>query len=289
MGNGRLVKIADTQLFVDERGANNGFPVIVLHGGPGLDHRMFGDYLDPLSDDGRFRLVLVDERAQGRSDRSAAPDTWTLERMAADISDLARAMDLTSYAVFGHSFGAFLALQHAVDFPGAARATIVSAGVASSRWLARVDDELATFEPIELRDQVASAWAREAIAHTEDEVESLLVDQLPFHFRDPQDPRIGEYIRRTAGARYAPDVLRHFATIDYGGIEVEDRLSKVSQPVLVFSGRHDRTCAVAAGEDMAGQLPHSQFVVFENSGHMFFVEEQAGFLASLSEFLGQQL
>ena len=26
----------------------NGFPLIVLHGGPGLDHHEFGDYLDPI-------------------------------------------------------------------------------------------------------------------------------------------------------------------------------------------------------------------------------------------------
>src|SRR5919202_1050478 len=45
----------------------DGFPVIVLHGGPGLDHTMFRPYLDPLGDD--FRLLYVDERGQGRSDR----------------------------------------------------------------------------------------------------------------------------------------------------------------------------------------------------------------------------
>ena len=46
----------------------------------------------------------------------------------------------------------------------------------------------------------------------------------------------------------APDVLRHFATADYGGIEVEDRLGEVTEPTLVLCGRHVRTCVVAAGE-----------------------------------------
>lgn len=43
-----------------------GYPLIVLHGGPGLDHYEFADYLDPLCD--QFRLILVDMRAQGQSD-----------------------------------------------------------------------------------------------------------------------------------------------------------------------------------------------------------------------------
>ena len=45
---GELVDIGDTKLFVEARG--EGFPVVVLHGGPGLDHHEFADYLDPLVD-----------------------------------------------------------------------------------------------------------------------------------------------------------------------------------------------------------------------------------------------
>ena len=86
---GRLVEVADTKLYVEERGEPSGFPLLVFHGGPGLDHTWFGDYLDPLTEGGRYRLVLADERACGRSDRAAPRQTWTLERMAQDVSDLA--------------------------------------------------------------------------------------------------------------------------------------------------------------------------------------------------------
>ncbi len=85
--DGELVRIDDTSLFVVERGS--GYPVIVLHGGPGLDHHEFADYLDPLTDE--FRLLLVDQRANGRSERPPE-STWTLERMAQDVIMLARAM-----------------------------------------------------------------------------------------------------------------------------------------------------------------------------------------------------
>lgn len=88
-----------------------------------------------------------------------------------------------------------------------------------------------------------------------------------------------EYLRRTAGlARYAPDVIRDFSSQDYGGIDVEDRLGEVTHPVLVLGGRHDRTCAVGASQDMARRLPHAELVVFEDSAHMMFAEEQDRFL-----------
>src|SRR5215475_641653 len=284
---GRLVEVADTKLYVEERGEPSAFPLLVFHGGPGLDHTTFGDYLDPLTDGGSYRLVLADERACGRSDRTAPRGTWTLERMAQDVSDLAASLGVRDrYATLGHSYGAFLVLQHAVDHPGEPRGTIVSAGIAAARWLEEVGRQLAAFEPVELREQVTSSWARETEVQTEDEVNTLIEDQLPFHFREPRGAALREYVRRTAGlARYAPDVIRHFAAQDYGGIDVEDRLGEVTHPVLVLAGRHDRTCAVGASQDMARRLPNAELVVFEDSAHMMFAEEQDSFLTTVRRFL----
>jgi proline-specific peptidase len=276
---GRLVPIGDTRLHVVERGS--GYPLLVLHGGPGLDHRMFGDYLDALGDE--HRLLLVDQRAQGRSDRPPE-ETWTLEQMAADVAALARALELDEYAVLGHSYGAFVALQNAVDHPGAAARTIVSSGLPSARFLANVEANLAAFEPVELRERVTASWAREQHVRTQDEVAELLHDQLPFHFGDPTGD-LADYERRTEGAVYSPEVLRRFANEEYGGIEVEDRLGEIPQPVLVLAGRHDRTCSVEASEAMAAGIPSSELVVFEESGHMTFVEENERYLQVVRDFL----
>jgi proline iminopeptidase len=277
---GRLVPIGDTRLHIDERG--QGAPLMILHGGPGLDHHMFGDYLDPLAD--RRRLIFVDQRGQGRSER-APQDTWSIEQMAADVSGLAASLELERFAVLGHSFGAFVALQHAVDFPGEASHTIVSSGVPSARYLEHVQENLASFEPESLRAQVASSWAREASAQTAEEIASLLHDQMPFHFADPIDARIADYERRTAGAIYSPDVLRYFAQQEYGGIEVEEKLGRVLEPVLVLAGARDRVCSRPAAEAMARGVPDGRLVVFENSGHMTFVEENERYLEVVRRFL----
>ena len=276
------VNIGDTRLYVVERG--QGYPLIVLHGGPGLDHHEFADYLDPLCD--QFRLILVDMRAQGKSD--VCPEkTWTLEQMAKDVVSLANALGLEKYAVLGHSYGAFVALQNAVDFPGAAAQTIVSGGVPSSRFLEVVDQNLAESEPESLRKQVADSWAREAQAQTQADFASLMHDQMPFHFGDPLDPRIAEYEARTADTIYSPAVLRHFSKEEYGGIEVEDRLKDVTQPVLVCTGRLDRVCTVAAAEAIAQGVPGSELVIFERSGHMTFVEENERYLRVVRDFLNK--
>ena len=281
---GRYVDIGDTRLYVVERG--NGYPLLVFHGGPGLDHHSFGNYLDPLADE--YRLILVDQRSNGRSDR-APEETWTLEQMAADVSALAQALELGQYAVLGHSYGAFVVLQHAVEFPDDAAQTIVSSGIPSARFLEHVSKNLAAFEPVELREQVTSSWEREKSVQTQEEVAELLHDQWPFQFADPHDPRIEEYERRTAGSIYSTDVLRRFASAEYGGIEVEDRLHDVTQPVLVLAGRHDRTCSVEASQAIAAGAPRGELVVFESSGHMTFVEENDAYVRTVRDFLKRHI
>jgi proline iminopeptidase len=206
--------------------------------------------------------------------------------MAQDVVMLGRAMDLERYAVLGHSFGAFVALQQAIDFPGMATATIVSSGVPSMRFVeAAVERELRALEPPELREQVEASWERESGAQTAEDVAEILRDQWPFHFADPADPRIEEYVRRSAGGRYDAAVLRHFATEGIAGIEVEDRLGEVGSPLLVLAGRHDRTCPVEAAEAIAAGVPGARLEVFERSGHMAFVEEQEAWLGAVRSFL----
>ncbi len=61
----RQLDVGDTRLQAVLRGPENLPPLIVLHGGPGLDHTEFADYLDPLTD--TVRLVLLDGRSRRRA------------------------------------------------------------------------------------------------------------------------------------------------------------------------------------------------------------------------------
>lgn len=283
---GRLVPVHDTHLFIAERGDPDGLPLLMLHGGPGLDHTTFGDYLDPLGS--RYRLVLVDGRAQGRSDRDSDPASWTLQQHASDVSAVAAALGAPRYAVLGHSYGALVALQHAADAPGAAVATVASGGVPAARYFEQVPKGLAVFEPEEMRAQVTASWEREATVGTEQECAQLLADQMPWHFADPRDPRIAEYAEQTAHLRYAPDVLRA-ASLEGGGltIDVEQELPRVPQPLLACTGRHDRTCVPAASERIAELAPRGELHIFESAGHMSFVEAPQEYLEVVGGFLAR--
>lgn len=271
--DGRIVALDDGgELFIVEHGS--GYPVMLLHGGPGLDHHEFRPWLDPLGDMG-LRLIYVDGRGQGRSPR-VDPATLSLRGFAQDIDRLAAALDLTEYAVLGHSFGAIIALSHALE-RGSAAQYVISAGVASSEALmADVEREIDRFEPAAMREQIRRSWAEEPRLQTVEQARANTAAQMPFHFWEMGDA----YSRfmQSDETVYAPDVLAHFAAQGYGDFEWLDHLRWIRKPMLVIVGRFDRTCTLARSEEIHHEVEGSDLVVIEKAAHMAHIEQPRAYM-----------
>lgn len=251
-----------------------GFPLIVLHGGPGLDHQMFRPYLDPLAAD--YRLLYVDERGQGRSER-VDPVTLSLDGFARDVDLLAQALRLDRFAVLGHSFGAIIATYHATEL-GTASAYVISGGAdESSAMLADVEASLAAMG--EAGKPIAASWEDEKTVQTEEQLKQLLRVQMPFHFHREPPPGYGE---ETVGS---PDVLRHFANAGYGDFDYRPKLGRVAKPTLVVVGEHDRTTTPRAARILHEGIAGSELVLIPGAGHLSFVEQTDVYLDAVRRFL----
>jgi proline iminopeptidase len=163
----------------------------------------------------------------------------------------------------------------------------VSAGVPAARYLEAVDEALARFEPAELRGQVIDSWRREGLARSPIDVDRIMVDQLPFHFADPHDARIGDLLAAMREGRYTPEVLAASADAPAGELDLEDRLGEVAHPMLVLAGRHDRVCTLTAAEAIAAGVPGAELCVLEHSAHMGFVEEPDAYRDAVRGFLAR--
>jgi proline iminopeptidase len=259
-------------LYVKQVG--EGFPLIVLHGGPGLDHTGFRPYLDPLGDE--FRLLYVDERGQGRSER-VDPQSLTLEVFARDVDLLAQALGLDEFALLGHSFGAIVTTWHAINLGTAAAYVISGGGDSSEKLMADVQASLDAMG--EKGVPIAESWEHEKSVETEEELKELLRVQLPFHFAGEPPPGYGE---DTIGT---PDVLRHFANLGYGDFDYTPDLNRVERPTLVIVGEHDRATTSRAARALQEGIAGSELVVLPGVGHMSFVEAPDDYLAAVRLFL----
>jgi pimeloyl-ACP methyl ester carboxylesterase len=75
--------------FVDAHGVliyyqtlGQGAPLLIVHGGPGASHDYFLPYLLPLAR--HHKLIFIDERGSGKSEKLDDPSGYTVENMVED-------------------------------------------------------------------------------------------------------------------------------------------------------------------------------------------------------------
>jgi proline-specific peptidase len=262
-------------IYVADLGGD-GIPLIVLHGGPGLDHTHLRPWLDPLNE--VARVIYVDERGQGRSER-VDPQTLSLEVFARDVDRLAEALELNRFALLGHSFGAIITTWHAVNVGTAVGYVISGGGDSSAALMADVGASLEAMG--EEGKAIADSWEWEKTVETPEDCAELIRIQTPFHFHGPPPPDFAE------DTVYVADVLRHFAKEGYGDFDYTPDLGRVAKPTLVIVGAHDRTTTPRASRVLQSGIEGSELVELEGAGHMCMIEAEDAYLRAVKPFLAR--
>ena len=111
----RMMEVGDGHtIYVEQCGARDGIPVIVLHGGPGGGcSPVMRRYFDPRV----YRVILFDQRGCGRSRPHAEVEANTTWHLVEDIETIREALGIDRWVVFGGSWGATLALIYAITHP----------------------------------------------------------------------------------------------------------------------------------------------------------------------------
>src|SRR5262252_7274962 len=109
------------QGFVDAKGVliyymivGRGAHLMIVHGGPGASHDYFLPYLLPLARTNR--LIFIDERGSGRSEKLEDATQYTVENMVEDVEAVRQVLRLGRINLLGHSYGGVLAQAYALKY-----------------------------------------------------------------------------------------------------------------------------------------------------------------------------
>ena len=271
-------------LFYVEHGG--GTPLLTMHGGLGWDHTYLRPWLDGLG-----HVLYYDHRGNGRSEEPAdwsrvTHVTWT------DDAEALRSHIFFDRPVvlFGHSYGAILALEYALRFPSRLAGLILCCGTpvfdtaeaAVARAFARAE---AAPDPASTRAALQNALAGPPKDDTG--YAAILRDLLPIYFYEPEafDPdAIVDQMRSRSEA-----VRRSFFEL-LPRFDVSGRLGEIDVPALVLSGRHDWAFPPEEGPArLSADMPNSTSHVFERSGHLPFMEEREAFTGVVSEWISNEV
>ena len=89
----------------------HGAPLMIVHGGPGVAHDYLMPYLLPLARGNK--LIFIDERGSGRSEKLEDTAQYTVENMVEDVESVRQGLHLGKISLMGHSFGGVLAQAYA--------------------------------------------------------------------------------------------------------------------------------------------------------------------------------
>lgn len=240
-----------------------GPPLLLLHA-VGAKSDSWGDLTNSLAD--RFTIYGVDLRGHGASSLNGS---MTIEEMAHDLEAMLAALDIPSCHVIASSLGALVAVTLAASRPDLVKMLAVS-GVGLSP------------DPV-LTDEVYGI--REAVHYLTDDdfayqvAEALLIPDAP------QSSING--LRDGILAQSKQNYLRALEAIERGDLAA--RAPNVSAPTLVVHGTMDELVPATRAEALAKALPDGTLLTLDDAGQISYLDNPAGFLAVVSDFLERQV
>ncbi len=275
----------------------NGAPLVIVHGGPGASHDYFLPYLLPLARS--HRLVLIDERGSGRSEKLEDVKQYTVENMVEDVEAVRLALGFRKMDLLGHSFGGVLAQAYALKYQAHLRHLVLCSTFHSTKALNAVFVKMKEEMPAGLRARIDADEKAGLFGHGLDYQKNRYTDAymiaawgegyFPYLYQNRPDPNYDP----VANGRMSWDLYREMwgshgeFVVDGNLVSVEyaDRLERLTVPTLITVGDHDE-CDPSIARDMNTLIPGSKLVVLPKSGHMTFVDQPRMFLGAVDEFLG---
>ena len=271
------IKIGDVELF--HRIEGRGDPAVVMHGGLGADHTCFlNTPFNRLSN--RLKLVYYDHRCNGRSSCPGI-ETMTHENLARDAEGLRRALGLENFTIIGHSYGGITALEYAARYQSNLRRMLLITTAPSGELLveARKMAQRRAPELMDVVDRVLNAEIQ-----GDEEFAEALGQLAPLYFCDFDS-------FKEAAEKATKDVKFSGAAYNYSfskllpAYDVRPKLPEIEVPTLILCGRHDWITPVNQAEAIHAGLPNSELVIFENSAHWVYIEEEELFMETVNDWL----
>jgi proline iminopeptidase len=283
--NSGHLKVSDLHdIYFEEVGNPHGKTIVFIHGGP-------GGGIDPSQrrffDPKKWRIVLFDQRGCGKSRPFSELKDNTTWDLVDDMEKLRQHLKISTWSVFGGSWGSTLALAYAINHPDKVK-ELVLRGI----FLLR-EKEIKWFYQEGASNIYPDAWAKYLAPIPQNERHDLVA---AFHKRLTSPDK---NIRSEASKAWSvwegstsklfldPDFIERF-----GGDEFADAFARVEChyfvnkgffkedgwllknvdkirhiPAWIVQGRYDVVCPATSAYELHEAWPESKLFIIQDAGH----------------------
>lgn len=271
-----------TRLYYETIG--EGIPIVVVHGGPGMDHSYM---LPQMAKLGRgYKLIFYDQRAMGKSSLDVDTTSMTVDTFVEDLEGIRKAFNLTKMNLLGHSWGGLIAMFYATKYPDHLQSLILSNTTAASSELRSMG-----FRMMAQRASKEDSVAQAAIAASDGFKKrdpGTMSRFLRLLFRGSfHDKRYADSLSLNFDSTYSSrSVLVRFLSRDPNlrSYDLHPLLDTVRCPTLIIAGADDRM-APGTNEQIHDRIRGSELVMLEDCGHFPFIEAPRKYFGLIRRFL----
>jgi len=286
-------------VYVEQTGNPEGIPIIFLHGGPCSgtkpDHRRF---FNPEC----YRIILFDQRGCGLSLPFGELENNTTQDLIDDMERIRQRLAINQWLVFGGSWGAALGLLYAQQYPEKVTRMIIRAVFLVRQqdfdWFARdganriypeLWQRLVESIPEQGRENLIDGlwdalWGEDELAKRRVAKEWIAWGGQVALGNDYQTDSEVEHVTEKMVKQVSMEL--HYARHRYFIREnqiLENCANLINIPTIIIHGRQDLLCPIEAGMKLHQALPHAEYIVLPNAGHIAQGSEMIDALVSATD------
>ena len=215
-----------------------------------------------------FRVIVMDLRGNGRSDRPATQQDYSFDAYYGDFVAVLDQLDADRVAVVGISATGMTALRLAAEQPARVSHLVIAGG-----WAHRRIESPAAVEAVQ-----------KSLQQMRDDWPAYLDDFFGIVFNEPHSTKPYE------------DGVRHGwasngATIAMGlqgwlGHDMRPQAKAVRCPTLVIHGDNDQRTPYKQGETIAELVPGARLLTIGSGGHLMPARDPVAFARAVRDFVG---
>ncbi len=278
-----FISVDGGKLYYQQFGEKNGKPIIVLHGGPGLDSSYLLPQMSALAGK-KNTVTFYDQRGSGKSlDFILNDQSINMQTFVSDLDKVRGAIAKDKIIIICHSWGALVGMNYALKYQKHVEKLIIVSGAPSSysafklsiyEYIKRtqsIQPELTTIEKskeyLTGSPKVVTDYFRKIFSVYFYKLENL--NKLTLSFTK----------KSVLMGRKVAEILANNYLASYN-IE----LQKLNIPVLIIHGENDIvpvSTAMVTHKSIIG----SKIVIFKECDHFPYIEKQTEFLQTIHQFI----
>ncbi len=273
------IRVRDVSLFVEVVG--HGTPLVLMHGGPGADHHTLYTFRRCAD---QFTLIFYDHRCNGRS-QGPPVSSMTWENLTADADALRQALGFDKWAVLGHSFGGYVALEYALRYPESVSGLVLLDTGADSWWARDHAAELVLQRGYgRKKAELVRRFFHGDFAPREMFWILMRLGDL-YAARPSLRAWMRDLIHGEWRTKIAPEAMIFAARNLLDGWSVTSRLGEIHAPTLVIAGQQDFLKPPDCQQELVTGIPGARLLLVDGAGHNSHTEQPDVVIPAVRDFL----